>query len=93
MKTTRAIKMICSAAPLLFLQGCFFFFIPGSVVGKVSDAFTGAEGSNCVSTSIKVGDGVRLQDGRTGTVKSLSGESRLCKNPTQPIRALVEVNP
>jgi hypothetical protein len=83
--------MLCSAVPLLFLQGCFFFFIPGSVVGKISDSMTGAEGQNCVSASAKVGDTVRTPDGRPATVKSLSGESTRCKNPSMPVRALLEI--
>ncbi len=34
----------------------FFFWIPGSVTGKISDAITGSEGENCIGSSAKVGD-------------------------------------
>jgi len=83
--------MLCSAVPLLLLQGCFFFFIPGSVIDRASDSMTGAEGQNCVSVNAKIGDSVRLPNGQMGTIKSLSGETTRCKNPALPIRALVEV--
>jgi hypothetical protein len=70
-------------------QGCFFFFIPGSVISSVSDAITGSEGSNCVGEKAKVGDKVRLPGGGVGTIKSLSGTSVRCTNPEMPIRALL----
>src|SRR6516162_5212248 len=70
------------------LTGCFFFFvIPGSVTGSISDAITGAHGSNCVATTVKVGDRVRMADGSIGMVKSLSGTSSRCTNAERPIRA------
>ncbi len=65
----------------LSLQGCWFIFIPGSVIGAVSDSVTGAVGSNCVGANAKVGDNIRLQGGGIGTVKSLSGTSTRCTNP------------
>ena len=72
------------------LQGCwFFFYIPGSVVNSVSDAVTGAEGSNCVGENAKVGDKIRLPNGSVGTIKSLSGTSVRCTEPGLPIRALL----
>ena len=71
------------------LQGCWFVFIPGSVVGSVTDAVTGAEGRNCVGANAKVGDRVRLLDGSIGTVKSLSGESSRCPDSRFPIRAMM----
>ena len=70
------------------LQGCFFFFlIPGSVTSKISDAVTGAKGANCVATTVKVGDRVRMPDGSVGVVKSLSGTSNRCTDLERPIRA------
>ena len=71
------------------LQGCWFVFIPGSVIDKVSDTFSGAEGSNCVGQSAKVGDKIRSPNGDVGTIKSLSGTSVRCKEPQFPIRALL----
>ena len=67
----------------------FFFFLPGKVTGAIADAFTGAEGTNCVSSVAKVGDKIKLPDGSVGIVKSLSGESSRCTNSTYPIRALL----
>ena len=67
----------------------FFFFLPGSVTGKIADAFTGSEGENCVGPNAKVGDPINL-NGTRMTVKSLSGTSSRCNNPEMPIRAMLE---
>jgi hypothetical protein len=75
------------AAACALLQGCFFFVIPGSVTGKISDAITGAKGANCVGASAKVGDRIRLPDSSLLTIKSLSGTSDRCTVPQYPIRA------
>ena len=64
----------------------FFFFLPGSVTGKIADAFTGAEGENCVGPNAKVGDPINL-NGVLMTIKSLSGTSSRCTNAAMPIRA------
>ena len=69
------------------LTGCFFIFIPGSVVGAVSDSITGAAGANCVSSGAKVGENVRMADGSLKQVKSLSGTSTRCADANLPIRA------
>ena len=71
------------------LQGCFFAFIPGSVVSSISDSITGAEGSNCVASTTQVGDNIRLPGGSTGAIKSLSGTSSRCTDSRYPIRALL----
>lgn len=68
----------------------FFFWIPGSVTSAIGDAFTGAEGQNCVGPNAKVGDTIRLPNGSLMTIKSLSGTSGRCTNPEHPIRALLE---
>jgi len=68
----------------------FFFFIPGSVVGKITDGITGSEGENCVSSDAKVGGQIRLSNGEIKTVKSLSGTSTRCADAQFPIRALLE---
>lgn len=68
------------------LSGCFVF-IPGSVVGGVSDAITGSKGEHCVSRAAKVGDTIRLYDGRLFRVESLSGTSSRCNDAALPIRA------
>ena len=83
-------KILSILALTLSLQGCFFVYIPGSVINGISDGMTGAEGSNCVGSNAKVGDRIRLPDGSTGVVKSLSGTSTRCTDPNLPIRALLE---
>jgi hypothetical protein len=67
----------------------FFFFLPGAVTGKIADAFTGAEGENCVGIAAKVGDNIRLENGDVKSITSLSGTSTRCTNPELPIRALL----
>ncbi len=71
----------------------FFFFLPGSVTGKITDAITGAEGENCVSSGAKVGDTIRMPTGEVRNIKSLSGTSIRCTKPEFPVRALLEVTP
>jgi hypothetical protein len=70
----------------------FFFFLPGSVTSKISDAITGSEGDNCVKATAKVGDVLKSPTGNTATIKSLSGTSSRCRNPDLPIRALLVFN-
>jgi hypothetical protein len=82
-------NLVLLAALTLFLQGCLFFYIPGSVTSAVSDSITGSEGNNCVGANAKVGDKIRLPGGGVGTIKSLSGTSVRCTNPELPIRALL----
>jgi hypothetical protein len=73
-------------AACALLHGCFFFVIP---IGAISDAMTGAHGSNCVAASVQVGDTVRFPDGTLGMVTSLSGTSSRCTDSQHPIRAEV----
>ncbi len=75
----------------LNLSGCFFVFIPGSVVESVSDSFTGAQGEHCITEAAKAGDTVRLVSGEYATIKSVSGHSFRCRNATFPVRALLEM--
>lgn len=82
-------RVLLLASMALTLQGCWIIFIPGSVVGAVSDAITGSEGDNCVGQSAKVGQIVKFADGGFGTIKSLSGTSSRCTDPIKPIRALI----
>jgi len=87
-------RLISLSALLLALasnsaQAWFFFFLPGSATGAISDAITGSKGNNCVGSTVKVGDTIRLTDGSTGIVKSLSGTSSRCTNSEFPIRALL----
>ncbi len=84
-RTALALSLCLLATPLL--SGCWFVFIPGSVVGAVSDSMTGAKGDNCVSANVKVGDRIRLPGGGRARVKSLSGTSIRCTSPELPIHA------
>lgn len=72
------------------LSGCFFIWIPGSLIRAVSDGITGAKGEHCVARSATVGDKISVYGVGLGTVKSLSGESVRCTNPAHPIRAELE---
>ncbi len=81
------------AATLLIalpLSGCWFVFIPGSLIQKASDSITGAEGEHCVGSTAKVGDRIKLPDGQIAIVQSLSGASSRCPNESMPIRAALK---
>ena len=86
--TVKAVSVFAVTAQI---SGCFFVFIPGSLIQKVSDGVTGAEGEHCVSRLAKVGDRISLPGGRAATVQSLSGTSVRCTNETMPIRAALAV--
>lgn len=76
------------ALPLtLTLHGCFFVWIPGSLIQAAADGITGSEGNHCVSANAKVGDPIRLSDSTLWKVESLSGTSTRCQHPANPIRA------
>lgn len=82
-------KIVLISTLALSLQGCWFVFIPGSVIDATADAFTGAEGTSCVPEAAVVGTKILVAGQSPGTVKSLSGKSIRCKDPRFPIRALV----
>ena len=82
-------KLFLVSAMALGLQGCWFVFIPGSMIDAASDAITGSEGASCVGGAAKIGDKVQIPGQKLGTVKSLSGTSIRCKQPEFPIRALL----
>lgn len=88
----KLLQIIAAMAFSVSLSGCFFVFIPGSLIQKVSDGITGAEGEHCVSRATTVGSRIRLRDGRTAEVKSLSGTSVRCTDPNMPIRAALAVD-
>ena len=90
MKRTISLAILLFATASTNANAFFFFFLPGSVTSKISDAFTGSEGDSCVMASTKVGDVIPLPNGGIATVKSLSGTSYRCTDPTHPIRALVD---
>lgn len=88
----RTAYVVAAAVACTQLGGCFFVFIPGSVMAKASDAVTGASGEHCVGRGAKVGDKIVMADGKLGTVQKLSGESMGCSNASMPIRAAVAVD-
>lgn len=69
------------------LSGCWFVFIPGSLIQKVSDGITGAKGNHCVGRDATVGSRINIPGVGMGTVVSLSGESVRCTTDRHPIRA------
>jgi len=83
-----ALACYCGSAD----AGFIVFPVPGQLVGKISDFFTGAEGDNCVGAEAKVGDIIPSPAGNTATIVSLSGKSRGCRSPELPIRAKLEFN-
>ncbi len=83
------IRLIATVALCTQLSGCFFIWIPGSLIQKASDGITGARGEHCVGRAAVVGERINF-GAAIGTVKSLSGESVRCTNPAHPIRAEVE---
>lgn len=87
MRKLARVGVVCALA--MSLQGCWFVFIPGSVIDATGDAITGAEGKHCVAETAKVGDRINLATGQAMTVKSLSGTSSRCRDPNMPIRALL----
>lgn len=84
-------RWACLLALPLALQGCWFVFIPGSVMSAVTDKVTGSEGDHCVASEAKVGDRINI-NGQMMTVKSLSGTSTRCQG-VYPIRALLTPEP
>lgn len=76
----------CISGPLA-LSGCWFVWLPGSVVSGAADAIQGLQGQHCVATNVKVGDKVKGPDGSMWTAQKLEGTSARCTNQFMPIRA------
>lgn len=74
------------------LAGCWFVFIPGSMISGIADSLGGYEGRHCIGESAKVGDRIKFTNGSTGVVKKLEGPSSRCQGQW-PIRALVHLDP
>lgn len=79
-------KLLTVLFATLLLQGCFIAVIP---VSAISDVVTGSSGGNCVGAKTKVGDMIKLADGTTLQVKTLSGTSGRCTDAVYPIRAML----
>jgi hypothetical protein len=73
----------------LTLSGCWFVFIPGSMIQAIGDGITGDKGDNCVGPNAKAGDRVRTPGGGGATIVSVHGTSMRCQKPELPIRALL----
>lgn len=73
----RVFKITLMAAGMSLLSGCWFAFIPGSLLEP---------GNLCVGPSAKVGDRIRHRDGRLGTVKAIYNTSSRC-TPEMPVKA------
>lgn len=87
------LRLLAALALCAPLSGCFIF-IPGSVVGAVSDALTGDRGEHCVPRGTKVGDKINLGYNRIGTVEHVSETpSSRCRDPLMPMRAAIALLP
>lgn len=85
-------KILMVTAVVLPLQGCFFVaVVPGSVQDGIHDMATGEQGNRCVSEAVKVGDPVKMPDGKIGKVTAIDGKSSRCTDTDKPIRATVTV--
>lgn len=75
------------------LTGCFIF-IPGSVVGAVSDSITGDRGEHCVPRGTVVGQRINMGFNRVGVVEYVSKTpSSRCNDSMMPMRAALAVLP
>ncbi len=87
------IATIAALAVCSQLSGCFVF-IPGSVVGAVTDSITGDKGEHCVSRGSVVGQRVNLGYGRIGVIEHVSKTpSSRCPDPMMPMRAALAFPP
>jgi len=64
------------------LQGCFFFYIPGSMLS--------GGGNTCATEAVAEGGRIKHADGRVGTVSKLYGRSERCQDGRRPILADVK---
>ncbi len=71
------------------LSGCFFVFIPGSLIDKVA-----GNPVYCVRTGSKVGDQFTMPDGRRMEITRDAGESPyVCRNAPEGQRLGVDAKP
>lgn len=68
----------------LSLQGCFFIWIPGSLIDSAVHGGT----PYCVGEHTKVGDTISLIEGGSVVIKKLKGHSSRCKTRELPILAV-----
>ena len=82
-RLTLAAGIILMSNPL---TGCVAY-IPGAAIDGIHDTLTGEKGKYCVAPHVQPGEQIRLANGTTGKVMSLSGKSTRCPDPQRPIRA------
>ena len=75
------------------LSGCWFVFIPGSLISAVSDTITGDAGEHCVARGAYIGQKIRMPDGRIGTVQQVSSSASSRCAVATPIRAVLTPDP
>lgn len=89
----RLASMVLALTACSSLSGCFIF-VPGPVVGAVSDALTGDRGEHCVPRGTKVGDRINLGFNRVGVVEYVgTTASSRCRDPLMPMRAALAMTP
>jgi hypothetical protein len=87
------LRTVAALAACAHLSGCFIF-IPGSVVGAVTDAVTGDRGEHCVPRGTQVGHRINLGFNRIGVVEYVSSTpSSRCRDPLMPMRAALALAP
>ena len=80
----KTVRVMMAGALCVTLQGCWFVYIPGSLIDKV----TGNAGNLCVSETVKVGDRITMGNGTTRIIETISGVSYRCNADTRlPILA------
>ena len=75
-------RLILLCLFVLPLQGCFFFFaVPGSMFQS---------GNACSVESVYVGQRLKHDDGRMGTIREIVGRHQRCQAAQRPILVQVE---
>lgn len=71
------------ALAALALHGCAFLYIPGKSSPE-------AEGNACVQESAYIGQQIKDEKGRTGTLRRTIGRSSRCQAGSHPILGVVD---
>lgn len=83
----KTVRVMVAGALCMSLQGCWFVYIPGSLIDRV----TGNAGNLCVAETVRVGDRVTMGNGTTRVIEAISGVSYRCKSDARiPILATGE---
>lgn len=81
----RALLIALACAPL---SGCFFFFIPGTLIDKIA-----GNPAYCVAPGAKVGDKFQM-NGIVYEVTAIAGDSQyVCRNQPEGRRFGVDAKP